>query len=450
MLTLKEFTARYGKSKLSLEAYAYYLYLIQNKGLLTRPQIKQDTGLDIHRQIQIENLISDLIDKTNTGKGYFFKPKVEEEVKIIHLKKSSAVRKPAHQSKQIVAKVEKYQFENGMEVSTYQPVFSFKPEGGEDFNFEHIGSDMWKVTHHKYPDLEITLTKEQYELAKDNPKLLAYKFETLQYKKIKSQLEPPNPFQKYIDKLNDLTNKDDMQKVAEQKNNVEINDVQNSANHNFNISEVVIQSNFKSGMQIPADVKNDLLKERKEKYSKEKKENSDHVENIIYITNPTNLVKEKEENKEHVVLSTNSNELVEIKEKEKEKRKENKIKEKKKEKEKESETIVKEVVEKWNEFAQNFGLSKVYKITERRKSAILARMSENEFNLDLILDKIAKSDFLRGLKTDWRCDFDFVFLSAHNYVKILEGKYDNRSVPFKGQFKDFGTKLRNILNDFRQ
>ncbi len=84
------------------------------------------------------------------------------------------------------------------------------------------------------------------------------------------------------------------------------------------------------------------------------------------------------------------------------------------------------VVNKWNNFAKNHNLPQVMKITDRRKSGILNRLLESEFDFDKILDKIQGSDFLLGKSSDWRVDFDFVFLSRNNYIKILEGKYDKK------------------------
>jgi hypothetical protein len=85
-----------------------------------------------------------------------------------------------------------------------------------------------------------------------------------------------------------------------------------------------------------------------------------------------------------------------------------------------------EVKNKWNKFAVKTGLVEVKKITDKRKSGILARFKEKEFNLDEIFAEIERSDFCRG-STGWKVDFDFVFCSPHNYLKIIEGKYRNGS-----------------------
>jgi hypothetical protein len=43
------------------------------------------------------------------------------------------------------------------------------------------------------------------------------------------------------------------------------------------------------------------------------------------------------------------------------------------------------------------------------------------------LECIIKSDFLLGLKEDWKVSLDFIIQNSDNYLKILEGKYDNGS-----------------------
>ena len=91
----------------------------------------------------------------------------------------------------------------------------------------------------------------------------------------------------------------------------------------------------------------------------------------------------------------------------------------------------------WNVFAENNGLAKVMIITDKRKSAIRCRVKEPDFKLDEIFEKIEKSNFLLGKSGDWRCDFDFVFCSANNYIKILEGKYDNTSNSGKRNDDDY-------------
>lgn len=71
-------------------------------------------------------------------------------------------------------------------------------------------------------------------------------------------------------------------------------------------------------------------------------------------------------------------------------------------------------------------LSRVIKITEPRKRAMKARI--DEFGLETIktvLEKTEASDFLTGRTSDFKAGFDWILKPA-NFVKILEGNYDNR------------------------
>ena len=80
----------------------------------------------------------------------------------------------------------------------------------------------------------------------------------------------------------------------------------------------------------------------------------------------------------------------------------------------------------WNVFAEKYGLAKILSITAKRKANIKNRLSEEFFSFEKILEKIKESDFLLGLDKGWKVDFDFIFESRNNYLKILEGKYDKK------------------------
>jgi hypothetical protein len=86
-----------------------------------------------------------------------------------------------------------------------------------------------------------------------------------------------------------------------------------------------------------------------------------------------------------------------------------------------------DIIKIWNNFAKKIGLAEITQLNPRRKSGVRARIEQKGFDFSLICQKITESDFLRGGNRDgWRVDFDFIFLSPHNWVKILEGKYSNR------------------------
>ncbi len=72
-------------------------------------------------------------------------------------------------------------------------------------------------------------------------------------------------------------------------------------------------------------------------------------------------------------------------------------------------------------------LSQIKKLSDERKKHINARFREFDFDtIILVIKKVGESDFLNG-KNDrnWKPDFDWIFKPT-NFVKILEGKYDNK------------------------
>lgn len=108
--------------------------------------------------------------------------------------------------------------------------------------------------------------------------------------------------------------------------------------------------------------------------------------------------------------------------------------EKDKEEEKEEEKMVvrnkdtsQTIFMKWNVFASENNLSKVISLSTTRKKKITARLKEDQFDFEKILEEIKKSNFLLGKAKDWKVDFDFVINSEGNYLKILEGKYRNNN-----------------------
>jgi len=84
------------------------------------------------------------------------------------------------------------------------------------------------------------------------------------------------------------------------------------------------------------------------------------------------------------------------------------------------------IISQWNKFALQFGLPRVKAVTKssKRERLLRARFNEKEFDFPKILEKAARSDFLLGVKTDWRVSFDWLICPS-NYIKVLEGNYDN-------------------------
>lgn len=81
------------------------------------------------------------------------------------------------------------------------------------------------------------------------------------------------------------------------------------------------------------------------------------------------------------------------------------------------------IMDKWN----SIGLSKIIKIENQRLKHLNARIEE--YSLDIILeaiDKVSNSDFLKGFNNkNWKADIDWL-LNPNNFIKVIEGKYDNK------------------------
>ena len=78
----------------------------------------------------------------------------------------------------------------------------------------------------------------------------------------------------------------------------------------------------------------------------------------------------------------------------------------------------------WN---TNTKTTKIEVLTEKRKKAINARMKEHGKNvITEVLRRTFRSSFLNGEnEKNWKASFDWIF-KPENFVKILEGNYDNK------------------------
>lgn len=86
-------------------------------------------------------------------------------------------------------------------------------------------------------------------------------------------------------------------------------------------------------------------------------------------------------------------------------------------------------------FSEKKCFSKVNKLTDSRKKKLLARLQEQgEENIIKAIDIASESDFLKG-KNDrnWKMDFDWLIANDTNIVKVLEGKYCNKTKEEKGR-----------------
>lgn len=90
----------------------------------------------------------------------------------------------------------------------------------------------------------------------------------------------------------------------------------------------------------------------------------------------------------------------------------------------------KEVVRLWNEICSP--LPKVKSLNDSRRKKIKCRLVEFSKNSEQwlpktqeLFERVMASDFLRGDKSDWQATFDWVFENSKNWVKVMEGNYDN-------------------------
>lgn len=135
------------------------------------------------------------------------------------------------------------------------------------------------------------------------------------------------------------------------------------------------------------------------------------------------------------VIQTNTN-----------KRREDKTREEKTRKEK-REYPCDEVVKLWNEICTS--LPKVMRLTDARREKVKTRLREwGDTDLDKMLDnarklflRIERSDFLTGRSGKWKgASFDWIFDSRNNWIKVMEGNYDN----VRGGGSDAPSSTNNI------
>ena len=98
---------------------------------------------------------------------------------------------------------------------------------------------------------------------------------------------------------------------------------------------------------------------------------------------------------------------------------------------------IENIVNQWNEFAKKNNLSTVRFTNSDFKNKIKQRLKNPDFDFPAILQKISGSDFLLGKTeragnhTNWRISLMFVVKNDNNFIKILNGEYDNsKPLPF--------------------
>ncbi len=112
-----------------------------------------------------------------------------------------------------------------------------------------------------------------------------------------------------------------------------------------------------------------------------------------------------------------------------------KVKERKEKESKVKKSIVypyQDIIELWNSLCGNC-LPKVQKLTDDRREKIRLRLNEltgepTEYieKATELFSRVNASDFLRGdSNSGWTATFDWLFSNSKNWVKVMEGNYDN-------------------------
>lgn len=86
---------------------------------------------------------------------------------------------------------------------------------------------------------------------------------------------------------------------------------------------------------------------------------------------------------------------------------------------------VQNFVARFNEICVS--LPKCVRVTPKRNKAIISLLKKfSDLEITEVFKKLEASDFCSGRSGKWRANIDFI-LSENNFVKTLEGKYDNQA-----------------------
>ena len=94
-------------------------------------------------------------------------------------------------------------------------------------------------------------------------------------------------------------------------------------------------------------------------------------------------------------------------------------------------------------------LPAVSTLTDKRKSAIRARISEHGIDsVQRVFDNVFKSPFLLGCNNrNWKCNFDWIFAPT-NFLKILEGNYiQHGQVDYTTEIRAYSTSDKAASRD---
>lgn len=102
------------------------------------------------------------------------------------------------------------------------------------------------------------------------------------------------------------------------------------------------------------------------------------------------------------------------------------------------------IVSKYNLIAKECKLTSIYKLSDKRRIKLKARLDEiGEDELLKALDKIKESSFLKGNNDrNWKISFDWLINNDNNMIKLLEDKYkDDKADDDFAIFDQIGTHI---------
>ena len=113
--------------------------------------------------------------------------------------------------------------------------------------------------------------------------------------------------------------------------------------------------------------------------------------------------------------------------------------------------VTDELLRYWNSAMEGRVISKLKQITEKRAKFIKIRLSNfTPEDLFKVIDKAAISDFLNGRigTRGWIANFDWIFGNESNFIKVLEGRYDNVATPNQTSLFPTTTNNNNGLTQY--
>ena len=104
----------------------------------------------------------------------------------------------------------------------------------------------------------------------------------------------------------------------------------------------------------------------------------------------------------------------------------------------------------WNETCKGF--NNVHTLSKSRKAKICVRVTEMGGvekamqTIEKLFRKVSESKFLNGDNDrSWKASFDWLFENDKNWVKVMEGNYDNREP--NGHMERMNTNMTNFNNE---